>query len=161
MKGKEHMALDVEDVVPNFKIIDEKNDIFEFNSLHGRYAILYFYPKDDTPGCTIEAMDFTRLIKEFESLDAVVIGISKDSCESHTKFIIDRNLRIKLLSDPQAEVQKIFDVWKLKTYAGKEYMGTERSTFLIDKNGKVLFVWRKVEPENHAKEVLEKLRSLS
>ncbi len=124
------------------------------------YVVLYFYPKDNTPGCTIEAIEFTKLLPQFKKLNAIVIGVSADSVESHKKFCEKHNLKVQLLSDKEKKVLKAYKVWKLKKTAGKEHYGIERSTFLINKEGKIVYEWRKVKPRDHAKEVLQTLKSL-
>ncbi len=124
------------------------------------YVVLYFYPKDNTPGCTIEAIEFTKLLPKFKKLNATVVGVSSDSVESHKKFCEKYGLKIQLLSDKEKKVLKAYKVWKLKKIAGKKHYGIERSTFLINKEGKIVYEWRKVKPRGHAKEVLQTLKSL-
>ena len=124
------------------------------------YVVLYFYPKDNTPGCTMEAVEFTKLLNEFKKLNAIIVGVSTDSVESHKKFCEKYNLRIHLLSDKEKKIVKAYKVWKLKSMAGKKYYGIERSTFLINKHGKIVYEWRRVNPRGHAKEVLQTLKSL-
>ncbi|MFH1836184.1 MAG: thioredoxin-dependent thiol peroxidase [Methanobacteriota archaeon] len=119
----------------------------------GRWVVLYFYPKDLTPGCTLEALDFSVLKKDFEKKNAVILGVSKDSCESHQKFIDKKKLTIRLLSDPDSEVQKSYGVWRLKKFMGKEFTGTVRTTVLIDPTGKIMKVWGNVKVKGHANEV--------
>ncbi|MBM3618331.1 MAG: thioredoxin-dependent thiol peroxidase [Alphaproteobacteria bacterium] len=125
--------------------------------LAGKQVVLYFYPKDDTPGCTVEAQDFARLHGEFEKAGAVVLGISKCSVKKHDKFKEKYCLPFPLLSD-DAQVCEAYDVWKEKSMYGKKYMGIERSTFLIDAKGKIAHIWPKVKIEGHAEEVLETIR---
>lgn len=120
------------------------------------YLVLYFYPKDNTPGCTIEAIEFTKLKHNFEKLGAYIIGVSKDSEKSHKRFIEKHNLGITLISDTDQELIKLFDVLKLKKRFGKEYYGVVRSTFLIDlQKAAVIHEWRNVRAKGHAEEVLE------
>ncbi len=119
----------------------------------GRWVVLYFYPKDLTPGCTLEALDFSTLKKDFEKKNAVILGVSKDSCESHQKFIDKKKLTIRLLSDPDSMIQKKFGVWRLKKFMGKEFTGTIRTTFLINPTGKIKKIWEKVKVRGHASEV--------
>jgi len=126
----------------------------------GKWVVLYFYPKDNTPGCTTEALEFTALKNEFEKVDAVVIGISPDSCKSHQKFMVKHDLGVILLSDSDKEISKRFGVFKEKSMYGKLYMGIERSTFLIDPKGKISQAWLKVKAKGHAKEVLEKISAM-
>ncbi|OMH40939.1 thioredoxin-dependent thiol peroxidase [Desulfurobacterium indicum] len=126
----------------------------------GKWIVLYFYPKDNTPGCTKEAEDFTEKLKEFEKLNAVVIGVSPDSVESHKKFKEKKNLKVTLLSDPEKEIIKAYDAWKLKKRFGKEYYGVVRTTYLIDPEGKVAHVWKNVRVKGHVDKVLETLKKL-
>jgi peroxiredoxin len=129
-------------------------------SLAGRTVVLYFYPKDDTPGCTNEAKDFTTLKPDFDSAGAVVIGVSKDSLAAHAKFRKKYDLAITLGSDAEAGVAEAYGVWGEKSMYGKTYMGIDRSTFLIDGQGVIRKVWRKVKVAGHAAEVLEAVRGL-
>lgn len=120
----------------------------------GKNVVVYFYPKDNTPGWTVEAKGFRDLNGEFQELDTVILGISKDDLKSHGKFRDKFDLNFHLLSDPDAEVQKKFDVWKPKKMFGKEFMGTERATFVFDKEGNLQKEYRKVKADGHAEEVL-------
>ncbi len=120
-----------------------------------------FYPKDNTPGCTTEAKDFTDYASEFAALGAKVVGVSPDSEKSHDKFIEKHNLTIQLLSDPDHIIAENYGVWGLKKFMGKEYMGIIRSTFLINPDGKIAYVWTKVKVKGHTEEVLNKLRELA
>ena len=122
--------------------------------------VLYFYPKDNTPGCTTEAIEFTSKLAEFRSLNAQVIGISPDSTASHGKFIDKHHLEIILLSDPEHQVAEQYHVWQLKKFMGKEYMGIVRSTFLIDPTGNIAHIWSNVRVKNHADNVLARLKEL-
>lgn len=128
--------------------------------LRGRKVVLYFYPKDDTTGCTKEAQDFTALAPEFEAAGATVIGVSKDSVASHRKFAGKYGLTIALASDPEGEVVERFGSWVEKSMYGRKYMGIDRSTFLIDGEGVVRRVWRKVKTTGHAAEVLKAVQAL-
>lgn len=128
--------------------------------LRGRTVVLYFYPKDDTSGCTKEAQDFTALAAEFEAAGATVIGVSKDSVASHRKFAGKYDLTVTLASDPEGEVVERFGSWVEKSMYGRKYMGIDRSTFLIDDEGVVRRVWRKVKTTGHAAEVLKAARTL-
>ena len=119
----------------------------------GKWVVLYFYPRDNTPGCTIEAMQFNAALEEFAGLGAQVIGVSADSPESHQKFAGNHNLSVLLLSDMDHNVLKSYDSWKPKTMFGREFLGTQRDTFLIDPEGTIIAVWRKVSPKGHAEEV--------
>lgn len=127
-----------------------------------KYLVLYFYPKDNTPGCTTEAIEFTNLKRNFEKLGTTIIGVSRDSEESHKRFIEKHNLGITIVSDTNQELIKLFDVLKLKKRFGKEYYGVVRSTFLIDlQKGKVIQEWRNVRAKGHAREVLEYILGLN
>lgn len=134
--------------------------IQDFGSFKGKHIVVYFYPKDNTPGCTQEGIDFSKLIKSFEKLNTQIIGVSRDSLSSHEKFCEKHSLLFPLISDHQETLCKAFDVIKEKNMYGKKVMGIERSTFLIDKNGIVRQAWRKVKVENHAKEVLAAVKAL-
>jgi peroxiredoxin Q/BCP len=122
--------------------------------LSGRRTVLYFYPKDDTPGCTLEGQEFTRLRAEFERAGVAVYGVSPDSGESHDRFAAKCELGIPLISDPGRRLIDFFHLWVTKSKYGREYMGVDRSTFLIDPDGRVAREWRTVKPEGHAGEVL-------
>ncbi len=126
----------------------------------GRTLVLYFYPKDDTTGCTREAQDFTALAGDFAKAGADVVGISKDSVKSHAKFTSKYDLKVTLGSDESGAVCEAFGVWVEKSMYGRNYMGIERSTFLIDAGGKIVRIWRKVKVANHAAEVLEAVKAV-
>ena len=126
----------------------------------GKPVVVYFYPKDDTPGCTIEAKGFTDMVEDFAAAGATVLGISKDSVKKHDKFRDKYGLRIALLSDEAGDVCERYGVWAEKSMYGKTYMGIERATFLIDGAGKIVRVWRKVKVEGHVDEVLAAARAL-
>ena len=125
----------------------------------GKYVVLYFYPKDNTPGCTIETNDFNKLLTNFKKLDCEVYGISKDSLESHIKFKTKYNVKFELLSDVDKKTIKSYKTWGKKKFMGREFMGQIRSTFLI-KDNKILNEWRNVRVKDHAKEVLEELKNI-
>ena len=127
------------------------------NSL-GKFVLLYFYPKDDTPGCTIEANDFNKLLPEFKKLSCEIYGISKDDLKSHDKFREKYKIKFDLLSDKDLKILKKFKVWGMKKFMGREFMGIIRTTILIDKKGKILKVWENVKVKNHAREVLNTLK---
>lgn len=139
---------------PQFELPIDGGKRLNLASLKGKQVVLYFYPKDDTPGCTVEAQDFARLHGDFEKAGAVVLGISKCSVKKHDKFKEKYCLPFPLLSD-DAEVSEAYGVWKEKSMYGKQYMGIERSTFLIDAKGEITHIWPKVKIEGHAEEVLE------
>jgi len=131
---------------------------FNASALKDKWTVLYFYPKDATPGCTIEARDFERLSKEYEKNNAVIVGVSKDSCQSHTKFAQKESLSFVLLSDENSDLCEKFGVWKEKKMYGKSFLGIERSTFLINPEGMVVAQWPKVKVDGHAQEVLAALK---
>jgi peroxiredoxin Q/BCP len=128
--------------------------------LKGKWIVLYFYPKDNTPGCTTEAKEFSELIEEFEKLNAIIIGISPDSPKKHCNFIEKHNLKITLLSDEEKNVIKEFGAWGKKKMYGKEYEGVIRSTFIINPNGEIVKEYKKVKAKGHAQKVLEDLKNL-
>ncbi len=140
-------------MAPGFCLPDAGGARICLNSFQGKWVVLYFYPRDNTPGCTLEAMQFNAALEKFADLGAQVIGVSADSIESHQKFAVKHNLSILLLSDTDHGVLKAYDSWKPKTMFGKEFLGTRRDTFLIDPEGKIISVWRKVSPKGHAEEV--------
>lgn len=128
--------------------------------LAGKKVVLYFYPKDDTSGCTTEALDFTALSGEFAKAGAVVVGVSPDPVKAHDKFIAKHDLGVILASDEDKTVLEAYGVWKEKSMYGRQYMGVERSTFLIDAGGRIARIWSKVKVKGHAQEVLDAARSL-
>jgi peroxiredoxin Q/BCP len=129
------------------------------SSLKGKSVVLYFYPQDDTPGCTREACSFRDNLPKFEGLNAVVLGVSKDSLAAHKKFIGKYSLNFTLLSDERLVAHKLYGTWKRKNNYGKTYWGTERSTFVIDKKGRIRKVFRKVKVDGHEVEVLQALQA--
>ena len=145
---------------PDFTLPSTNGGRQKLKDLLGKYVVIYFYPKDDTPGCTIETNDFNKLLPKFEKLNCEIFGISKDTIKSHDKFREKFKIKFDLLSDEQIKVLKKYKVWGKKKFMGKEFMGIIRSTFLIDKKGKVIKVWDNVKVKDHAKEVLETLKSL-
>ena len=126
----------------------------------GKYVVLYFYPKDNTPGCTTETNDFNKLLTNFSKLNCEVYGVSKDSLESHYKFKDKYKIKFDLLADEDLKLLKKYKVWGMKKFMGRKFMGTIRSTYLIDKKGFIIGAWESVKVKNHAKEVLEKLKSI-
>lgn len=147
---------------PDFSLLDEKGQEVKLNDFLGKKnVILYFYPKDMTPGCTTEACDFAEAYEDFSDLDAVILGVSPDSAERHVKFIDKHGLPFSLLVDTELEAAKAYDVWQLKKNFGKEYMGIVRSTFLINKEGIVEEEWRNVRVKDHVSAVAEVLRGES
>jgi peroxiredoxin Q/BCP len=126
----------------------------------GKWVVLYFYPKDNTSGCTVEALDFTARINEFNKLNTVIFGVGPDSCKSHQNFTSKHELKVNLLSDPEHKVLKAYGAWGKKKNYGREYMGVIRSTVLIDPEGKIAEVWPKVNVKDHAEQVKQKVREL-
>jgi thioredoxin-dependent peroxiredoxin len=146
---------------PAFTLQDEDGKKVKLADLAGQWVVLYFYPKDDTPGCTVEACEFTSGLSAFGKLDATVLGCSRDSPESHRKFIAKYKLKVKLLSDPEHEVMEKYGAWGEKENYGKKFMGVIRSTVLIDPAGQVAYHWATVKAAGHAGKVAEKLAELS
>tara|TARA_A100001388_G_C28546485_1_gene392754 strand:- start:76 stop:543 length:468 start_codon:yes stop_codon:yes gene_type:complete len=144
---------------PLFKLPSTEKREFNLKDTLGSFVVIYFYPKDDTPGCTIETNDFNKLLPRFNKLKCEVLGISKDNIKSHHKFKNKFKIKFGLLSDEKIDVIKKYKVWGKKKFMGREFMGVIRSTFLIDKKGKVLKIWKNVKVKNHAKEVLNTLES--
>lgn len=142
------------DIAPDFTLPDETGTMHSLSEYKGKIVVLYFYPKDDTPGCTKEACGFRDNYSEITSKGAAVIGISKDSPKSHEKFKIKYNLPFILLSDEDANVIKIYNCWGTKNMYGKQVEGTLRRTFIIDKEGRIKKIFDKVTPEGHAQEIL-------
>jgi thioredoxin-dependent peroxiredoxin len=145
---------------PDFNLADASGQELSLRDFRGRWVVLYFYPKDDTPGCTIQACDFTGGLKDFEKLDAIVLGCSPDDAASHQRFIRKHDLKIKLLSDPSHRVMERFGAWGSRNMYGKITEGVIRSTVLIDPQGKVAHHWKKVQARGHAEKVKAKLEEL-
>ena len=145
---------------PNFKLLSTSNKIVELNKIKSKYIVLYFYPKDDTPGCTLETKDFNSIIKKFKKLDCTIFGISKDSLKSHLKFKKKYGVKFELLADENKDAIKKYKVWGKKKFMGVEFMGLIRSTFLV-KNKKIINEWRSVKVKDHATEVLKFLSKLN
>lgn len=145
---------------PDFTLPDDTGEKVRLSKLKGHPVVVYFYPKDDTSGCTQEAKDFTCLADDFAAAGAELLGISPDSPTKHQKFKAKHELSIRLLADEQKEVAQAYGVWVEKSMYGRKYMGIERSTFLIDSSGKVVKSWRKVKVPGHAEEVLAAVRAL-
>jgi thioredoxin-dependent peroxiredoxin len=145
---------------PDFTAPDQNGNLVSLGDFQSNWLVLYFYPKDDTPGCTTEAKEFTEVSQQFSSLGAKIVGVSPDSEKSHCKFIDKHNLSIQLLSDPEHQVCEAYGVWQLKKFMGKEYMGVVRSTFLIAPDGKLAYAWSNVKVKNHVQAVLAKLQEL-
>ena len=145
------------DPAPDFTLPSDEGGEVTLSSLRGRKVVLYFYPKDDTPGCTAQACDFRDLSPRFEGADAVVLGVSPDSVKSHRKFREKYGLNFPLLADEERAVADAYGVWKKKKLYGRTFLGIERSTFLIDEDGRIEQVWRKVKPKGHAEMLSELL----
>ena len=145
---------------PSFSLKDQDGNKVSLSELKGKNVVLYFYPKDNTSGCTKEACNFRDHFPNFGRLDAVIIGVSPDSVESHKKFATKYNLPFRLLSDEKKELVEKYGVWKEKSMYGRKYMGVERSTFIIDKIGRVRNIFRKVKVADHNKEVIKALKEL-
>ena len=152
--------MEVGEKVADFCLPNQDEEEICFRDIKGRWIVLYFYPKDNTPGCTTEACDFTSALPDFEGLNAIVLGVSPDSPKKHRNFIEKKELGITLLSDEEKELCKTFGVWQLKKNYGREYMGVVRSTFLIDPDGKIAAKWEKVRVKGHVEEVKSKLSEL-
>jgi peroxiredoxin Q/BCP len=148
------------DKAPDFELPTDGGETLELSRLRGKPAVLYFYPKDDTSGCTAEAKDFTRLAPDFRKAGVEVIGVSPDSVESHAKFRKKYDLAVRLAADADKAVASAYGVWVEKSMYGRKYMGVERSTFLIDGKGRVAKSWRKVKVPGHAEEVLAAAKAL-
>ena len=146
---------------PNFKLPSTSKDDYSIRNSIGKYIVIYFYPKDDTPGCTIETNDFNKLLTKFKKLECEVYGVSKDNLKSHDKFRDKYKIKFDLLADEELKVLKKYKVWGKKKFMGREFMGVLRTTFLIDKKGKIINIWDNVKVKDHAKEVLEFLKNLS
>lgn len=153
--------INVGDKAPSFCLPNTYGEEVCLDNYRGKWIVLYFYPRDNTSGCTREALDFTSLLTHFKNNGAVIIGVSPDSIESHRKFVLKYGLEIELLSDVNKEVIRMYGAWGKKKRYGREYEGVIRSTFLIDGNGVVRHVWRNVRVNGHAQKVLEKLIELN
>jgi len=143
---------------PNFKLPSSNNKDFELNKSLKKYLVIYFYPRDNTPGCTNEAKDFSKLYKEFKKLNSEIIGISKDNIESHNKFISKFKIPFQLLSDEKIIALKKYGAWGEKSMYGKKFMGIKRTTVLINPKGKIIKIWNNVKVTDHVKEVLSLLK---
>ena len=145
---------------PNFKIISTTGKDFELSQNLKKHLILYFYPKDNTPGCTTESVEFAKQYKKLQKLDVDVVGISKDSIESHLAFIKKFSLPFRLLSDETTKVLKLYDAWGEKSMYGKKFMGIKRTTVFINKKGIIQKIWSNVKVKDHVTEVIETIRTL-
>lgn len=154
------MALSVGTKAPAFSLPGNDNTTISLSDFAGKNVVLYFYPKDDTPGCTTEAKDFTELRQEFTDANTVVIGMSKDTAAKHDKFIAKHELSVLLASDEEGEALEAFGVWVEKNMYGRKYMGIQRATFLVDATGIIQEIWPKVKVKGHAQAVLERAKRL-
>jgi thioredoxin-dependent peroxiredoxin len=152
------MELKTNESAPEFKLPASRGETVKLSDFRGKHVVLYFYPKDMTPGCTTEACDFRDQHESFEELDAVIIGVSPDPVSRHEKFIEKHGLPFLLLSDEENKAAETYGVWKLKKNFGKEYMGIERSTFIIDKQGNLVKEFRKVKVKGHVEEALSYIK---
>jgi peroxiredoxin Q/BCP len=157
MSGKIKDQFELGDIAPNFTLTSSEGNEVSLKDFRGKKIVLYFYPKDMTPGCTIEACSFRDNYKEVKKRGAEIIGISADSVASHEKFSGKYELPFILLSDPEKNVAKLYGVWKKKALYGKLFFGIERSTFIIDEKGKIKAIFRKVKVKGHTEEVLDNL----
>ena len=154
------MALEVGDRAPAFKLKNQDGEIISLSDLKGKPVVLYFYPKDDTSGCTKEACNFRDEFPKFGKLHAEIIGVSADSVDSHKKFVDKYKLPFNLLADEKKEIVEKYGVWKEKNMYGRKYMGIERTTFIIDANGKISKIFPKVKVDDHNKEIMDALKEL-
>ena len=154
------MKIKEKNKAPNFKLQSTDGSIFELKSIKKKNIILYFYPKDDTPGCTLESKDFSKLNSMINKKNTIVLGISKDSMESHLKFKKKYKLKFDLLSDEKLLVIKKYGVWGMKSFLGKKFKGVIRSTFLINSKGKIHKIWSNVRVKDHAKAVMDEINNI-
>ena len=152
--------LKINSQAPNFKLLSTSKENYSLKNSLGKYVVIYFYPKDDTPGCTIETNDFNKLLSKFEKLECEIYGISKDNIKSHDKFRDKYKIKFNLLADEEIKILKKYKVWGKKKFMGREFMGINRTTFLIDKKGKIIKIWENVKVKDHAKEVLNTLKTI-
>ncbi len=151
--------LNIGDRAPDFDLETDTGRV-SLSGLKGKTVVLYFYPKDDTPGCTTEAIDFSALRADFAKAGAVVVGVSKDTAKKHGKFRAKHDLKVELGADPEGGMIESYGVWIEKTLYGRQYMGIDRATFVIDGEGVIRHIWRKVKVSGHAAQVLEAVRNL-
>ena len=149
----------VGELAPDFQLPDDRGEIAHLSALRTRSVVLYFYPKDDTSSCTLEAQEFDALLPEFDAAGAALLGMSPDSPRKHARFKSKYGLSLRLVSDEAKTTLQAYSLWVEKSMYGRKYMGVERSTFLIDRTGRVVTVWRKVKSAGHAAEVLSIVRS--
>lgn len=149
------------ETAPTFTAARDGGESVSLGDFAGKTVVLYFYPKDDTPGCTKEAIEFSGLLAEFEAQNAVIVGVSRDTVKKHENFRNKHDLKVVLISDVGGEITEDYGVWVEKSMYGRKYMGIERSTFLIDRKGKIAQIWHKVKVSNHAADVLQAVEALS
>ncbi len=154
------MILNINDQAPEFTAKTDGDGEISLKDLRGQMVVLYFYPKDDTSGCTQEALDFTEHLKEFEKLNTKIIGVSKDSVKKHDKFKAKYDLPLTLISDEEVKICEAYGVYVEKSMYGKKYMGIERTTLLINDSGKIIEIWRKVKVKDHVSNVLKTIQEL-
>jgi thioredoxin-dependent peroxiredoxin len=152
--------LKINSKAPNFNLISTNGNSYSLKDSIGRYVVLYFYPKDDTPRCTIETNDFNKLLSKFKKLNCEVYGVSKDNMKSHNKFKEKYKIKFDLLSDDEIKIVKSYKVWANKKFMGRVFMGIVRSTFLIDPMGKIVKIWDNVKVKDHAQEVFDTLKNI-
>ena len=157
----EEKKIEIGSLAPDFTLNNQNETNVSLKNIKAKYIVLYFYPKDNTPGCTTEAIEFTNMKEDFGKLETKIIGISPDSCASHQKFIDKNSLDLTLLSDPSHEIIDLYNAWKKKKMYGKEYYGVERSTFLINNDMKIVHIWNKVKVKGHVEDVLNKIIELN
>ncbi|WP_306117836.1 MULTISPECIES: peroxiredoxin [unclassified Roseitalea] len=148
-------------MAPDFNLPADNGETMSLSSLKGKQVVLYFYPKDDTSGCTKEAVEFSGLLEDFAAANTVILGVSPDSVAKHDKFKAKHDLTVTLLADEDRQAIEAYGVWVEKSMYGKKYMGVDRSTFLIDADGRIAKAWRKVKVPGHAEAVLEEARALA
>ena len=153
--------LAIGDTAPDFTLPTDTGEELSLSSLRGRPVVIYFYPKDDTPGCTTESCEFRDLMPRFDASNATILGVSPDSVKSHQKFKTKFELPFTLIADTEKVACQAYDVWKEKSMYGKKYMGVERTSFVIDTNGKISHIFGKVKPAGHAADVMEAVASLA
>lgn len=154
------MTLEIGNKAPDFSLEDQNGEIKTLNDFLGKWTIIYFYPKDDTPGCTKEACGFRDNLPLFEKIDAQIIGVSKDKVSKHQKFVEKYDLPFTLLADVETRMCQDYGVWQMKKFMGREYMGIMRWTFIINPQGEIVKIYEKVKPATHADEILEDLKEL-
>lgn len=154
------MDLSVGDITPDVQIVISNEQQLALSSFRGKNVVLYFYPKDNTPGCTIEAKAFESHMKDFDNLNTVVVGVSKDTVKSHDKFRSNYNLTFDLASDEDTKICQAYGVLAEKSMFGKKYMGINRTTFLINKEGKISYIWKDVNVFGHVKEVIDVIKKM-